>query len=169
MIRIFLFFLSIIMVSGCARDQFDRSITKQAYKDLSEETIELKPVTVAGIDIWDKGIPDRKYIVLGAINDKRRSAGFNQNSYNQTIAKIAKKAGGDAAIILLAESKIKEQIAQGCGSSPGNSSGEYCQGGASNDPYAFGGFNTVYSENRESTDAPLEYRISQVLVVKYAK
>jgi hypothetical protein len=171
-IRVFLCFLSIIMVSGCAKDSYDRSITGKEYKDLAGEAVTSKPVTVAGIDIWDKGVPDRKYIVLGVINDKRKNAGFNQNSYNQTIAKIAKKAGGDAAIILLAESKIKDQIAQGCGSSPGNSSGsggEYCQGGASNDPYSYGGFDTVYSENRESTDGPLEYRVSHVLVIKYVK
>ena len=167
MIRIILGILSIVMVSGCAKDSFDRSMTQKEYKDLASETIVAKPNTVAGIDIWANGIPNKKYIVLGVINDKRKNAGFNQGSYNQTIAKLTKKAGGDAAIILLAESKIVDKVAQGCGSSPGNWGGEYCEGGASSDPNSNGGSETVYSQNREATDAVLEYRVSHILVIKY--
>lgn len=169
MIRIILGVLSLIMVSGCAKDSYDRSITQKEYKDLSSEAVAVKPTTVAGIDIWDKGVPNKKYIVLGVINDKRKNAGYSQDSYNQTIAKLAKKAGGDAAIVLLSESKVVDQVAQGCGSSPGNRSGEDCAGGASSDPYAPGGSETVYSQNREGTDAVLEYRVSHVVVIKYVK
>ncbi|QFY41654.1 hypothetical protein F6R98_02620 [Candidatus Methylospira mobilis] len=169
MIRIILGTLSLIMVSGCAKDSFDRSMTQKEYKDLSSETVAVKPVTVAGIDIWDKGVPNKKYIVLGVINDKRRNVGYSQDSYNQSIAKLTQKAGGDAAIVLLSESKIVDTVAQGCGSSPGNQGGENCAGGASGDPSAPGGSETVYSQNREATDAVLEYRVSHVLVIKYVK
>jgi hypothetical protein len=170
MIRVFLSALFVIIASGCAMDSYDRFITEKEYEDLASESISPKPDTViAGIDIWGKGIPDKKYIILGVINDKRRNAGFNKNAYDLTISKIAKKAGGDAAIILIAESKIVDVIAQGGGSSPGNDDDQYCYGGASLDPYAPFCSTTIYSQNRESTDAPLEYRVSHVLVVKYVK
>jgi hypothetical protein len=169
MIRIFLSVLSIMMFSGCANDVYDRSITEKEYKALTSETSASKPNTVAGIDIYDQGVPDKKYIVLGIVTDKRRNFDFNKNSYNRDIAKIAKKAGGDAAIILLAESKIVDQIAQGCDSSPGGQDDQNCNGGASIDPHSPTGFSTVYSENREPTDGLLEYRVSHVLVIKYVK
>jgi len=169
MIKFFLSVLSIIMLSGCARDAYDRSISEQEYKALASETVSSKSNPVAGIDIWDKGMPNRKYIVLGVIHDKRRNAGFNEKDYNLAIAKLAKKAGGDAAIILLAESKIVDKIAQGCDSTPGSTDDQYCAGGASIDPNSPSGSSTIYSENRESTDGPLEYRVSHVLVIKYVK
>jgi len=115
---------------------------------------------VAGIDLWIKGVPDKKYIILGVIQDKRRNMNYNPNVYNLDISKLVRKAGGDAAIILIAESKIVDEIAQGCGSSPGSLPNEHCEGG---------GGSSIYSQNRESTDAPLEYRESHIMVIKYVK
>jgi hypothetical protein len=168
MIKLFLT-ASLVLLSACTTDRFRSNVKPQEMQELSQQAVSSEHLNVAGIDIWSKGVPDKKYIILGVIHDKRRNATFKLDTYNQDIAKLVKKSNGDAAVILIAESKKVDYIAQGGGSSLGNAQQDGEGGGASLDPYAPGMSNTIYSENRESTDAPLEYRESHVLVVKYVK
>jgi hypothetical protein len=59
--------------------------------------------TIDGIDIWDQGEPPRRYQILGTITDTRCNCdGWFQKHIsvlNSDIAKTAKQAGGDAAIL----------------------------------------------------------------------
>ena len=153
--------VSMIAITGCAffgDDKWDRALTETDYQALKNEPVAQSALEVRGIDLWTTGLPNRKYSVLGAITDKRRNVGFSQKAYLQDIAGYIKKAGGDGGIVLDAESKVIDRIAQGCGASPGNKSNEHCGNG---------NFNAFYSPNIEGTDGPLEYRTSHVVIIKY--
>src|ERR1700722_3194517 len=73
---------------------------------------------IDGIEFWEKGDPDRKYKILGVINEIRRhrvplgrltrifsNFGSGDDS-DSAIAKVARKHGGDAVIFV---SKDQEQ------------------------------------------------------------
>ena len=153
--------ISIAVIAGCAfsgNDKWDRALTEADYQALKNEPVAQSALKVQGVDLWTTGLPNRKYSVLGAITDKRRNVGYSQTAYLQDVAGYIKKAGGDGGIVLNAESKVIDRIAQGCGASPGNKSNERCGNG---------NFNAFYSPNIEGTDGPLEYRVSHIVIVHY--
>ncbi len=112
-------------------------------------------------------MPNRKYRVLGVIHDVRRNLAWRLRTYNQDIARAISRAGGDGGIILMAESKVVDHQTTHCSSfAPndqecGDSSGALRRPGNPSEEV------TVYSENRESTSVPLEYKDSHILVIKY--
>lgn len=54
---------------------------------------------VNGIDFWETGDPDKKYKILGVIQDDRGDSLFQRMGKDSSIAKLAKKKGGDAVIL----------------------------------------------------------------------
>lgn len=60
--------------------------------------------TVDGIEFWEKGAPPRKFQVLGSLTDERHASGIlgmiRMASLDKDIAAAAKKAGGDAVILV---------------------------------------------------------------------
>jgi hypothetical protein len=70
--------------------------------------------TVDGIDFWSNGAPPRKFKLLGFINDTRLKSGLlgkiRMSGLESSIAKEAKKAGGDAVILVDANAETTGQI-----------------------------------------------------------
>ncbi|MEW6038764.1 MAG: hypothetical protein AB1648_11015 [Pseudomonadota bacterium] len=162
-----LFFLVLLALSACAKDTFMTTVPPEELKKVGEEKPQHYATSVDGIDIWTTGIPDRKYKVLGMIHDVRRNNPLATQSYLGDIARITKNAGGDAAVIILAHSKVTYKMGMGCGVSV--EATEKCEHaeGASLSSAAPGEEATIYSQNIESTSVPLEYKDSRILVIKY--
>ena len=54
---------------------------------------------VEGIDFWENGEPDRKYRILGVIDDLRGEGLISRRGKDEAIAKVARKHGGEAVIL----------------------------------------------------------------------
>lgn len=167
--------LFLLYLSACAKDTFKKNVPEQELAKVSEEKATSQAQTVDGIEIWSTGVPARKYRVLGIIHDVRRNEAWQINSYMNDIARATKKAGGDAAIIIIADSKSVYKMGVGCDASIEATSDasatpraecEHAEG-ASFSSQAPGEESTIYSQNRESTSVPLEYKDSHILVIKY--
>ncbi|QXP82666.1 hypothetical protein [Methylococcus sp. Mc7] len=161
-----LFFL--LGLSACApRDTFRTAIPPEELEKVGEEKPAHHAQNVDGVDIWTTGAPDRKYKVLGMIHDVRRNIPWRTQSYLGDIAHLTKKAGGDAAIVIIADSRLIYKMGMGCDASV--EATEKCEHaeGASLSGAAPGEEATVYSENIESTSVPLEYKDSRILVIRY--
>ena len=163
-----LYGLMMAVVSACSADRYYANVSSKDVKELSQEKIAEGATRISGIDIWTAGLPNRKYKILGMIKDTRRNAGFDQVDYYQDIAKITRKVGGDAAVIVIAESKAVTKVVGDCDSGSSTLCQDSGKSGAGFNPQATNMDSTVYSENRESNDVPLEYRESHILVVDYA-
>ena len=79
--------------------------------------------SVGGIDFWRNGQPDRQYVILGVIEQSHHhglplgkvSRSFSSSSdREETIAKVAKKNGGDA-VVFVAQDIDEEQSDEGYG------------------------------------------------------
>jgi len=83
-----------ILLASCATTNFTE------YHD--QNIIQGKGGTVRvveGIDFWEKGEPDRKYRILGVIDDSRHEGVNFQFIKDRDIALDARKHGGDAVIL----------------------------------------------------------------------
>jgi hypothetical protein len=54
---------------------------------------------VDGIDFWENGEPDRKYKILGVIDDSRADGLIQRLGQDSSIAKTARERGGDGVIL----------------------------------------------------------------------
>ena len=54
---------------------------------------------VDGIDFWESGEPDRRYKILGLIDDTRGEGLISRSGKDSAIAKVAREHGGDAVIL----------------------------------------------------------------------
>lgn len=152
---------------GCNPDTFRDYVKPEELSDLRKEPKTTRFRQVGGVDLWSEGMPERKYRILGVIHDVRRNLGWRLSTYDQDIASAIRRAGGDGGIILMAESKVVERMATNCASFAPND--QEC-GDASGASQRLGSPSeevTVYSENRESTSVPLDYKDSHILVIKY--
>ena len=94
--------------------------------------------TVDGIDFWSNGAPPRKFKLLGFINDTRLKSGligkWRMSGLESSIAKEAKRAGGDAVILVDANAETTGYIghsdtsAQASATSYGNTATAQGQG-----------------------------------------
>ena len=70
--------------------------------------------TVDGVDFWANGAPPRTFKVIGYITDSRLKTGLigmiRMSGLESSIAKTAKKAGGDAVILSNSESETIDHI-----------------------------------------------------------
>jgi hypothetical protein len=62
--------------------------------------------TVDGIDFWENGDPDRKYKVLGVIDDSRGDGLIANWGKDSDIARKAREYGGDAVILIGSDRKL---------------------------------------------------------------
>jgi len=161
-----LFAIMALTLASCGADQYGTTVKPGELDDLAKEPKAAQAQLVAGIDIWATGAPNRKYRILGVIHDRRRNYAWRMKTYYQDIANVARKAGGDGAVILLADSKIITRTDH-CVSGMLPKSECDNASGASYSPEAPDQEATIYSENRESNETPLEYRDSHILVIKY--
>lgn len=154
-------------LSACVRDSYTTAVPVEELEKIRKEKTANHAEKVDGIDIWTVGVPGRKYKILGMIHDVRRNVPWRTRSYLGDIAHLTKKAGGDAAIVIIADSKLVYKMGMGCDASV--EATENCKNaqGASLSEAAPGEEATIYSENIESTSVPLEYKDSRVLVIKY--
>jgi len=152
---------------ACNPDTYRDFVKPQELSDLSKEPKTSRFRQIGGIDLWSEGMPNRKYKILGVIHDVRRNLGWRLSSYDQDIAASIRRAGGDGGIILLAESKIADRKATNCASFAPNDQECDSSSGASQRLEHPAEEVTVYSENRESTSVPLEYKDSRILVIRY--
>lgn len=78
-------------------------------KDAVQEGIGGEKKVVDGIDFWSNGAPPRKFKIIGYVTDSRLKSGLvgmiRMSGLESSIAKEAKKAGGDA--VILADSNVK--------------------------------------------------------------
>ena len=63
---------------------------------------------VKGIDIWENGEPDRKYQILGVIDDSRNDGLIPQIRKDTAIALVARERGGDAVILSDSSLEIRD-------------------------------------------------------------
>ena len=157
------------LLSACAVDRYYTAVSSDDLKDLTQEPVAAEAINVSGIDIWTTGVPVRHYKVLGVIHDIRRNAGYTREKYYADIARITTKVHGDGAIIVLADSKTtirSEECISGMLTE--SECADLKSGGSfrAEDPVHEA---SIYSENRESNQAPLEYRESHILVIKYLR
>ena len=55
---------------------------------------------VDGIDFWENGDPNKKYEILGVIDDNRGDGIFTHLGRDSAIAKVAHEKGGNAVILM---------------------------------------------------------------------
>jgi hypothetical protein len=164
----FLLILIGVLLAGCASDQFRAEVSSDEMRDVAALPVLKMPFRKEGIDFWLKGVPSRKYTIIGVIDDRRRENPFMQKFFYRDIAELVREKGGDAAIDLVSEDSVETMIANDCHESPG--SGNFCDddSGASWSRFAPGNEETIYSLNRDATSAPLKYRDTHLLVIRYA-
>lgn len=80
--------------------------------------------TVDEIDFWSDGAPPRTFKLIGFITDSRMKSGLigkmRMSGLESSIAKEAKKAGGDAVILMSAETETKGYVGQTQSNAYGN-------------------------------------------------
>ena len=55
---------------------------------------------VHGIDFWENGDPNRKFKILGVIDDSRDEGIFANSGKDSAIVKVAHEKGADAVILM---------------------------------------------------------------------
>ncbi len=95
--------LLVVVLAGCA------SINETRFFPLDEEgEVSSLPLlstlgdksTVAGIDVWDNGIPDRGFEELGRITNEGRSGIFARGSRLEEVARVATYQDADAVVLV---------------------------------------------------------------------
>jgi hypothetical protein len=87
--------LTVMLVTSCSTTNFTE------YR--GQGVVEGKGGTVRvveGIDFWENGEPDRKYRVLGVIDDSRGEGLITGSGRDSDIAKVARERGGNAVILV---------------------------------------------------------------------
>ena len=158
-----------VFLIGCNSDSYRTIVQPEEALLLKAEPISNQSKQVAGIDLWITGVPNRKYKILGVIHDVRRNLSWRLSSYEQDLAKVIVRAGGDGGIVLLGDTKVVEHRGTHCSSFASNDQecGDFS--GALQTSESTSEEVTIYSQNRESTNVPLEYKDSHIIVIKYTK
>jgi hypothetical protein len=107
--------------------------------------------TVDGIDMWLRGTPPHRFVVLGSITDRRHKTGLfgmvRMAMFDGDIARLTKSAGGDAVILR----EQRDDVVGAVGSTFGS--------------VQYGGFNSTF--NSSSIATTIEKRQSEFLVIRY--
>jgi hypothetical protein len=115
---------------------------------------------VQGIDIWTTGTPDRKYRVIGTINqthnDNNSVMSFVAGTATETaVIDAAKNAGGDAIMTISANSQVTGFTSDGIVS--GSQTGSYGYGGYSGSGTYYGSAQTRANTQTQKLLAVLKY------------
>lgn len=154
------------LLSGCAVDRYQNSLNPQEQADLSRKKGGAPTQLLAGVAVYEHGVPSGPYEVLGVLHDKRRVAGYSESSFLEEITRVTREHGGNTAVILGRESRTEADLRVDCGAALSTSN--ICNGGqgASSSSGAPDGEASIYSQNRNSVNEPLEYRNSAVVVIR---
>jgi hypothetical protein len=153
-------------LSGCAVDRYQDALNSQEQADLGRKKAGAPTQLLAGVAIYAHGVPSGPYDVLGVLHDKRRVAGYSETSFLEEITRVTREHGGNTAVILGRESRTEADLRVDCAAALSTSN--ICNGGqgASSSTGAPDGEASIYSQNRNSVNEPLEYRDSAVVVIR---
>jgi hypothetical protein len=130
---------------------------------------------VDGIDFWSNGAPPRKFKIIGYVTGSRLKSGLigmiRMSGLDSSIAKEARKAGGDAVILTNSEAVTEgyinntrtnaAMIANTSGSLNATTSGNTTTG-------TFGATTTTQDQSNSATIAvPVEQQHPKYAVIKY--
>lgn len=100
--------LAVTLLAGCASNHFSEARGQSVVNGKGGSVR-----TVKGIDIWDIGEPDRKFQIIGFIQQDmvQNNANFIARSINNSISEStlvseAKKRGGDAIVFVSSASQL---------------------------------------------------------------
>ena len=88
-------FIATVLLCGCSSTNFTE------YR--GPAVIQGKGGTVRvvhGIDFWENGDPNRKFKILGVIDDSRDEGIFANSGKDSAIVKVAHEKGADAVILM---------------------------------------------------------------------
>jgi hypothetical protein len=105
--------LAMLAIEGSA---FAGDFVSYEGKDSVQEGTGGEKKVVDGVDFWSNGAPPRKFKLLGFVTDSRLKSGLigkmRMSGLESSIAREAKKAGGDAVILSGSESETKSYVGQ---------------------------------------------------------
>jgi hypothetical protein len=130
---------------------------------------------VNGVDFWSNGAPSRKFKIIGYVTDSRLKSGLigiiRMSGRDSSIAKEAKKAGGDAVILTNSEAVTKGYISntQTNTATTANTSGSLSATTSGNSTTGtFGATTTTQGQGNSATMAvPVEQQHTKYAVIKY--
>lgn len=93
--QLLVFLAMITLLCGCAATSYSDWEGSQIYQGHGGAR-----KVVNGIELWTDGAPPRAFRIIGVITDERNKAPIPMASFHSDIARLAKKRGGDAAIIV---------------------------------------------------------------------
>jgi hypothetical protein len=144
-------------------------------KDAVQEGTGGEKKVVDDIDFWSNGAPPRKFKIIGYVTDARLKSGLigmmRMSGLNSSIAKEAKKAGGDAVILTNSEVETKfvshETVTNGAGTA--NTSGNInATTNGNTTSGTFGATTTSVDHSATSSyDLRLEQQHTKYAVIKY--
>jgi hypothetical protein len=131
--------------------------------------------TVNGVDFWSSGAPPRKFKIIGYVTDRGPNSGLigmiRMSSLESSIAKEAKKAGGDAVILMNSQTATKAHVSNTQTNTPGtaNTSGTFSAATSGNSTTGtLGAAATTQGQSKSATLAvPVEPQHSKYAVIKY--
>ncbi len=93
--------LATVLLGGCATTKFTANHAPGVFQGKGGT-----PYPVDGIDFWETGDSDRQYKIIGVI-EAGRSGAFRSvfSNRDSSIAKVARKQGGDAVIFVNGDAK----------------------------------------------------------------
>lgn len=96
-----LMLVGLLLAAGCSSTNF----TEYRGPSLAQGTGGTVR-TVDGIDFWENGNPNRKFKVLGVIDDERGDRWFAGSSRDKALASMAKSRSGSAIILMGSKSQL---------------------------------------------------------------
>jgi hypothetical protein len=144
-------------------------------KDAIQEGTGGEKKIVDGIDFWSNGAPPRKFKVIGYVTDSRLKSGLigmmRMSGLNSSIAKEAKKAGGDAVILTNSEVETKFASHETATNSTGTASTSGNMNATTSGDTTTGTFGATTNATGHSTtssyDLHVEQQHTKYAVIKY--
>ena len=94
-------FLATVLLCGCSTTNFTE-YRGPAVVQGNGGTVR----AVDGIDFWENRDPDRKFKILGVIDDRRGDGILSRSGRDSAIAKVAHMRGGDAVILMNSDREL---------------------------------------------------------------
>jgi hypothetical protein len=165
--RFSIFLISTLAVLGSPSSVLADDFVAYEGKDAIQEGSGGEKKTVAGIDFWSNGAPPRRFQLIGFITDSRMKTGLigmiRMAKLESSIAKQAKKAGGDAVILTESGSETTGYVGQThtTGQATATTNGNFYGNNYQSTTHAWG------SSNAFSQTAAVRTQHSRYAVVKY--
>jgi len=86
--------VALVILAGCSSPKFQGISPHPVLKGTGGS-----PQTVAGIQFWQNGTPNRKYAILGYVADYWRGPALDDFDFKR-LAPVVKKNGGDAGVVI---------------------------------------------------------------------